>query len=142
MDTPETVEELDARVEKAYAAYVEAVGGTDEQHRPLAPYYELHTTHRTAWRQAVMAALTPVSEAERTRQRPQGAQAAGGAPAGLETAPAPTPPAPGSESRTGPGSESRTAPEPRPGPASRPGRATDPEDKEDTAEQGPATRRR
>jgi hypothetical protein len=83
--------ELEARVEKAYGAYVAAVGGTDESHRPLARYTELHDVHRGAWRQAVMAALGPVSEAEAQAHRPQGAGTLGGVPAGMSTAT--TPPA-------------------------------------------------
>ena len=135
MESPETTEELDARVEKAYAAYVEAVGGHDESHRPLAPYYELHTTHRTAWRQAVMAALTPVTEAERDRQRPQGAQAPEGSPAGMSTGtaeahedepsplrPSTPPPTPGGMSRP-----SGTAP---------PLRKDDEEDDEESRQRG------
>ena len=93
MDSPETPEELEARVEQAYAAYVEAMGGVDESHRPLGRYQELHDIHKGAWRAAVRAALAPETPA------PAPGQAAGTPPAAPaegtpQTHPADQPPPP------------------------------------------------
>jgi hypothetical protein len=60
MDTPATVEELEARVAQAYAAYADGMGGVDAGHLPLPPYGDLHDLHKGAWRQAVRAALGDV----------------------------------------------------------------------------------
>ena len=72
MDSPETPEALEARVEQAYAAYTAAMGGVDAGHLPLAPYHDLHDIHKGAWRQAVMAALTatPAPPAEEPAPEP------------------------------------------------------------------------